>query len=96
MVSCLTSGSTQILTCRSNKEDLDLISQMGITPDMTVHERRPTLKAAGLAVVAAIRMKKMSEGWAQNRKIHEQLKQKLDSMRRQSGRRNGAGLRVAR
>lgn len=69
---------------------------MGITPDITVHERRPRLKSAALAVIAALRMQKLSEGWAQNRKIHEQLKQKLESMRRQSGKRPSAGLRIAR
>jgi hypothetical protein len=68
---------------------------MGITPDITVHERRPTLKSAALAVIAAIRMQKFSNDWAQNRKIHDQLKQKLESMRRASGRRGGA-LRVSR
>jgi hypothetical protein len=68
---------------------------MGITPDITVHERRPKLKSAALAVIAAIRMQKLSEAWAQNRKIHDQLKQKLESMRRQSGRKGGA-LRIAR
>jgi hypothetical protein len=68
---------------------------MGITPDITIHERRPKLKSAALAVIAALRMQKMSEGWAQNRKIHDQLKQKLESMRRQSGRKSG-GLRIAR
>jgi hypothetical protein len=68
---------------------------MGITPDVTVHERRPKLKSAALAVIAGIRMQKLSEGWAQNRKIHDQLKQKLESMRRQGGRKSG-GLRIAR
>lgn len=68
---------------------------MGITPDITIHERRPRLKSAALAVIAAIRMQKMSEGWAVNKKIHDQLKQKLEAMRRQSGRNKG-GLRIAR
>ena len=68
---------------------------MGITPDITIHQRRPTLKSAALTVVAAIRMQKLAEGWAQNRKIHDQLKQKLESMRRASGRKSG-GLRIAR
>jgi hypothetical protein len=63
---------------------------MGITPDITIHERRPKLKSAALAVIAAIRMQKLSEAWAQNRRVHELLKSKLESMRRQSGRR-GAG-----
>lgn len=72
---------------------------MGITPDITVHERRPKLKSAALAIIAAIRMQKLSEGWAQNKKIHEQLRQKLESMRRQSGgavAKKSGGLRIAR
>lgn len=68
---------------------------MGITPDITIHERRPTMKAAALAIIATIRMQKLADGWAQNRKIHDQLKQKLESMRRASGRKSG-GLRIAR
>ncbi|CAN9098053.1 unnamed protein product [Alternaria alternata] len=90
-----------------NQEDLNLISQMGITPDITVHNHRPKLKSAIIAVVAAIRMQKLADGWAQNRKIHEQLKAKLESMRRNSGRNvgvptsarksvGGSHLRIAR
>jgi len=82
--------AVQPLTPPSNQEDLNLISQMGITPDITVHDRRPKLKSAALAVIAAIRMQKLADGWAQNRKIHEQLKAKLEGMRRNSGR--GAGM----
>jgi hypothetical protein len=69
---------------------------MGITPDITVHERRPKLKSAALAVIAVLRMQKLSEGWAENRKIQEQLKQKFASMRRQSGRKSGVGMKTAR
>lgn len=58
---------------------------MGITPDLTVHERRPKLKSAALAVVAALRMQKLADGWKVNRKIHEQLKAKLEGMRRNGG-----------
>jgi len=67
---------------------------MGITPDVTVHERRPSLKSAALAVVAAIRMQRLAEAWAVNRKVQEQLKMKLESMRR-AGKGRG-GLRVVR
>jgi hypothetical protein len=66
---------------------------MGITPDITIHDRRPTLKSAALAVVAALRMQKFADEWAQNRKIHEQLKAKLEGMKR-NGRR-GAGMGMA-
>jgi hypothetical protein len=69
---------------------------MGITPDITIHERRKSLKSAALVVIAAIRMQKMSEGWAKNRKIHDQLKQKLESMRRASGGVRKGGLKITR
>jgi hypothetical protein len=70
----------------SNKEDLKLIEEMGITPDVTHHARKPTLKSVGLAIIAVNRMKKFSEGWAAHRKVHVQLVQKLESMRRQGRR----------
>lgn len=62
---------------------------MGITPDESIHTKKPTLRAAGLAVIAALRMKKMSESWAANRKIHAQLVKTLEGMRRKSGRMAG-------
>ncbi|EMD68941.1 hypothetical protein COCSADRAFT_278465 [Bipolaris sorokiniana ND90Pr] len=65
---------------------------MGITPDVTIHDRRPTLKSAALAVIAAFRMQKFADDWAQNRKIHEQLKAKLEGMRRNSRRAVGVGM----
>lgn len=72
---------------------------------MTIHDRRPKLKSAALAVIAAIRMQRLADGWAQNRKIHEQLKAKLEGMKRSSGRGvqgsarksvGGSQLRIAR
>jgi hypothetical protein len=66
---------------------------MGITPDITVHDRRPKLKSAALAVIAAIRMQKLADAWSVNRKIHEQLKAKLEGMRRTNG--VGASARKA-
>lgn len=73
-------------TVYSNKEDLKLIEEIGITPDISYHKRRPGLKAAGLAVIALLRMKKMSDDWAVQRKVHAQLVGKLEAMRRRSGR----------
>lgn len=68
---------------------------MGITPDITIHDRRPTLKSAALAVIAALRMQKFADDWAQNRKIHEQLKAKLEGMRRNSRRGVGVGMTLS-
>lgn len=58
-----------------------MIEEMGITPDLTVREKRPSLKAAGLAVIATIRMRKMKEAWAGSRKLHESLLKKLEAMK---------------
>jgi hypothetical protein len=55
-----------------------------------------------MVFVAAIRMQKLADGWAQNRKISDQLKAKLEGMRRGSGKatmgsaRKGTQLRIAR
>lgn len=64
---------------------------MGITPDVSIHTKKPTLKAAGLAVMAAIRMRKLADAWAVNRKVHAQLVKTLEGMRRRSGRTNTPG-----
>jgi hypothetical protein len=70
---------------------------MGITPDITIRQARPSLKSAALVFIAAIRMQKLADGWAQNRKISEQLKAKLEGMRRSSGKAaGGMGMGSAR
>lgn len=42
--------------------------------------KRPSLKVIGLAVIATHRMKKMSEEWAEQRKIKEALVKKMQEM----------------
>lgn len=70
----------------SNKADLRLLEDMGAsaTPGAAaaLRAKRPSLKAAGLAVVACIRMQRWSQAWAGERKVHEALVRKLDGMRR--------------
>ncbi|KAG8629839.1 hypothetical protein KVT40_001458 [Elsinoe batatas] len=51
-----------------NQADLRMLEEMGITPDVAVREKRPSLKAAGYAVVAMVRMKRMKEAWAGEKK----------------------------
>jgi len=58
---------------------------MGITPDITVREKRPSLKTAGLAVVACVRMQRMQQAWAGSKKLQESLLRKLDAMKRRQG-----------
>lgn len=63
---------------------------MGIHPDLSIHGRRPSLKTAGLAVIAAIRMKKWQQEWAASKKLHDGLMKKLESMRRGGQRKSTA------
>lgn len=62
---------------------------MGITPDISFHANKPSLKSVGLAVVASVRMRKMSEAWAASRKTQESLLRRLESMK-SKGRQSGA------
>lgn len=64
--------------------DLKLLADMGVTPDRTEKKRKkPTLKMVGTMIRAAMRMKKMQEAWAGNKKLHETLMNKVESMRKQ-------------
>lgn len=76
----------------SNKADLKMLEEMGITPDLTIRQRKPTLKSVGLMVIATVRMQKMQQAWAGNKKLHEALMKKLEGMRRKQGK---TPLRIA-
>ena len=70
----------------SNKADLRLLEEMGITPDTTVKEKKTrSLRSVGIAVIATVRMQKMQAAWAGNKKLHESLMKKLEGLRRKSG-----------
>ena len=43
-------------------------------------KKKPSLKAVALAVVAGVRMQKMAEGWAKQRRVREALGKKLEGM----------------
>lgn len=58
---------------------------MGITPDQSFRQKKHSLRTVGWVVIASVRMKKMQEAWAGNKKLHESLLKKLDSMRRRQG-----------
>ena len=68
----------------SNQENLRILEDMGVRPDMSYHERRPSLKSVAMAVRAAIKMRNMAEGWAANEKVHEALVRKAQQTRRMS------------
>lgn len=55
---------------------------MGITPDISFREKKHSLKTVGLTIIAAVRMRKMQQAWAGNKKLHESLVRKLEGMRR--------------
>jgi hypothetical protein len=69
----------------SNKIDLELLEEMGITPDVSSREKKHSLKTVGLAVLASIRMRNIQQAWAGNRKLHESLLKKLEVMKRRQG-----------
>ncbi|QIX00600.1 hypothetical protein AMS68_006117 [Peltaster fructicola] len=65
-----------------NQADLRLLEEMGITPDQTFRQRKPSLRTLGLTVLATIRMQKMSAAWAENKRTQETLVKKLESMKK--------------
>jgi hypothetical protein len=69
---------------------LKLIEEMGITPDVSIREKRHSLRSVGLMVIASVRMRKMQMEWAGNKKLHTALAKKVEQMRRQSRRSAGA------
>ena len=80
----------------SNEIDLNLLSEMGITPGLSsprlrlgdslrgkigkTERKRPSLRAVAFMVVAGCRMKKMSEEWAGQRRVRDALSRKLEGM----------------
>lgn len=78
-----------------------MIAEMGIhAPEPNkVHDARRKIRTAGLAVMATVRMQRMSQEWAKAKKIGESLRRaknelsmKRDSQRRREG---SLGLREA-
>jgi hypothetical protein len=55
---------------------------MGITPDITIREKKHSLKTVGLAVLGCVRMRRMQLAWAGNKKLHESLLRKLEGMKK--------------
>jgi hypothetical protein len=73
------------LNHNSNSADLRLLETIGITPDATIREKKPSLRTLGFAVIASLRMQKMREAWAGNKKVQEALVRKFEGMRRGKG-----------
>ena len=69
----------------SNRADLKLLEDMGITPDISFRERRHSLKTVGLMVLGCVRMGRMQREWAGARRVQEGLLRKLEGMRKKQG-----------
>jgi hypothetical protein len=63
-----------------------MLQQMGISPDQTIIEKRPTIRTVALMIMAASRMKKGAKEWAKSRKLHERLVERVEVMKRQQKR----------
>ena len=74
-------------TTNSNQANLQMIEHMGIYPDRTIREKRPTLRAVAQMVIATIRMRRRKEAWEVNKEMQTQLAKTLERQRRRgSGR----------
>jgi len=71
----------ELMVGNSNQADLNLISEIGITPDRSIRERRPTLKTVAQMVIFVARTKKLAGVWKEKRKIQESLVRKLEVVR---------------
>lgn len=58
-----------------------MLQQMGITPDRTIHEKKPSLRTVAIMVIAGVRMRRGAEKWAKSKKIHERLVTTVEAMR---------------
>jgi hypothetical protein len=62
---------------------------MGITPDRTIHVKKPSFRTVAIMVRACVRMKRGAEQWAKSRQIHEKIVNKLEVMKRKSKKSSG-------
>jgi hypothetical protein len=69
------------LTFHSNISNLRMIEEMGITPDRSIRVQKPSLRVVGKLVLFCIRAKKASEAWRENKKLHDSLVKKVETMR---------------
>ena len=63
-----------------------MLEEMGVTPDQKTREKRPSLRAVGLMVIAGVRMRKMQAEWAVQKKIQASLVRKAEQIRKGSRR----------
>ena len=61
-----------------------MLEKMGVTPDKSIREKKPTLKAVSIMVLASVRMRRLQTEWAGQKKIQASLARKVEQMRRES------------
>ena len=62
---------------------------MGVVPEVSVHEKKRSLKTVALGVLAMVKMKRRCEDWAESRELQEKLLKKLSVMKRAKKAREG-------
>lgn len=70
----------------SNKTDLKMIANMGVKPPAAKRKTpdlRQKLRVAAFAVIASVRMRKLSQEWGKVRKVGDSLKKaKVETLRK--------------
>ena len=66
-----------------------MLEEMGVTPDRKTREKKPTLKAVALMVVASVRMQRLRREWAMQRKLQAALVKKAEQVKRSSRKSGG-------
>ncbi len=61
------------MVLNSNHAGLQMLEEMGIVPDQSIREKRPSLKSAVIVVIATLRMRRLKNEWAKQVKIKERL-----------------------
>lgn len=64
-----------------------MLEEMGVTPDSKIREKKPSLKAAGLMILAVIKMRKMRTEWAGHKRLQASLARIAEQVRRHSKKR---------
>ena len=63
-----------------------MLEEMGVTPDRNTREKRPSLRAVGLMIIAGVRMRRLQAEWAVQKKIQASLVKKAEQVRKGSRR----------
>ncbi|KAI9834217.1 MAG: hypothetical protein M1819_003055 [Sarea resinae] len=67
-----------------NKAELQILADMGLTPDRSIREKRPTFKVVAWMVLSSVRMKRLQSQWAENKTLYNTLLKKREQARRAS------------